>query len=145
VEVNRNRKDQILCLPQKRKWRCIQVRSLVSSTGACSCWLATMGGHPHNSHSPCYSPNTAARHLPILLFFLLDLFNKISHTCFNKCASRKHREPDLALGEMTCTDRCVSKYLESQQRVGAVLQEANEQQLQQQKSMMEMQSSLGGK
>lgn len=74
-----------------------------------------------------------------------DLFNKISHSCFNKCVGRKHREPDLALGEMTCTDRCVSKYLEAQQRVGAVLQEANEQQLQQQKSMVDMQQSFGGK
>jgi len=39
--------------------------------------------------------------------------------------------------------RCVSKYLEAQQRVGAVLQEANESQLAQQKQMMEMQKSFG--
>jgi Tim10/DDP family zinc finger len=102
-------------------------------------------------------PTNAARLTPALLLLLLllilraliplfeDLFNKISHSCFNKCVSRKHREPDLALGEMTCTDRCVAKYLEAQQRVGAVLQEANEQQLQQQKSMVDMQQSFGGK
>jgi len=72
-----------------------------------------------------------------------DLFNKISSSCFNKCASRKHKEPELQLGEMTCADRCVSKYLEAQQRVGAVLQEANEAQLAQQKSMMEMQQKFG--
>jgi Tim10/DDP family zinc finger len=82
---------------------------------------------------------------PALTPPIVDLFNKISHSCFSKCVSRKHREPDLALGEMTCTDRCVAKYLEAQQRVGAVLQEANEQQLQQQKSMVEMQQSFGGK
>jgi len=72
-----------------------------------------------------------------------DLFNKISATCFNKCASKRHREQELALGEMSCTDRCVSKYLEAQQRVGAVLQEANEAQMQQQKQMMDMQKSFG--
>lgn len=72
-----------------------------------------------------------------------DLFNKISASCFEKCASYRHREPDLALGEMSCTDRCVSKYLEAQQRVGAVLQEANEQQMAQQQNMAQMQQSLG--
>lgn len=73
-----------------------------------------------------------------------DLFNKISSQCFNKCASRKHRDQDLALGEMSCADRCVSKYLESQEKVGIVLQKANEQQLAQQKAMMAMQNSMGG-
>lgn len=32
-----------------------------------------------------------------------DLFNKISSSCYHKCASRKHRDQDLSLGEMTCT------------------------------------------
>jgi len=32
-----------------------------------------------------------------------DLFNKISSTCFQKCASRKHNDQDISLGEMTCT------------------------------------------
>jgi import inner membrane translocase subunit TIM10 len=32
-----------------------------------------------------------------------DLFNKIASSCFQKCASRKHRDQDLSLGEMTCT------------------------------------------
>ena len=72
-----------------------------------------------------------------------DLFNKIAASCFQKCAARKHRDADLALGEMSCTDRCVAKYLEAQQRVGDVLQKANEQQLQQQQNMMEMQKQFG--
>ena len=32
-----------------------------------------------------------------------DLFNKIASSCYQKCASRKHRDQDLSLGEMTCT------------------------------------------
>lgn len=71
-----------------------------------------------------------------------DLFNKIASECFQKCASRKHKEPDLSLGEMTCTDRCVSKYLEGQQLIGVVLQKANEQQAQQQAAMQSMQQNF---
>lgn len=72
-----------------------------------------------------------------------DLFNKIASSCFQKCASRKHKEADLSLGEMTCADRCVSKYLEGQQLIGAVLQKANEQQAQQQAAMQQMQQQFG--
>ena len=57
-----------------------------------------------------------------------DLFNKLTAGCFQKCSSRKHKEQDLSLGEMSCADRCVSKYLEAQQKIGIVLQTANEQQ-----------------
>lgn len=73
-----------------------------------------------------------------------DLFNKIASSCFTKCASRKHKEPDLSLGEMTCTDRCVSKYLEGQQLIGGVLQRANEEQLQQQQAAAAMSQQFGG-
>mmetsp|Transcript_15885 Transcript_15885/g.32549 ORF Transcript_15885/g.32549 Transcript_15885/m.32549 type:complete len:103 (+) Transcript_15885:135-443(+) len=72
-----------------------------------------------------------------------DLFNKIASVCFAKCANRKHKEPDLSLGEMTCTDRCVSKYLEGQQLIGVVLQKANEEQARQQMAAQQMQQGFG--
>ena len=72
-----------------------------------------------------------------------DLFNKIASSCFEKCASRRHKDNEISLGEMSCVDRCVSKYLESQQRVGAVLQKANEAQLEQQKNLEAMQKQFG--
>ena len=72
-----------------------------------------------------------------------DLFNKISASCFEKCASRKHKEGEISLGEMACTDRCVAKYLESQQRVGAVLQKANEAQMAQQQNLEAMNKQFG--
>jgi len=71
------------------------------------------------------------------------LFNKLTKTCFNKCASRKHKEPDLQLGEMSCLDRCVSKYMEAQEKVGVVMQKANEKQAQQMQAMQQMQKSIG--
>lgn len=42
-------------------------------------------------------------------------------------------------------DRCVSKYLEAQQKIGVVLQEANEAQAQQQQQMMAMNQALAAK
>ena len=46
---------------------------------------------------------------------------------------------------MSVVDGAVSKYLETQQRIGAVfLQEANQEHLAQQQRMVEMQRSLGG-
>uniref|UniRef100_A0A6T5YYM4 Mitochondrial import inner membrane translocase subunit n=1 Tax=Thalassionema nitzschioides TaxID=33649 RepID=A0A6T5YYM4_9STRA len=74
-----------------------------------------------------------------------DLFNKIARSCFQKCASTRHREPDISLGEMSCTDRCVAKYLESQERVGKILQKANESQAAQQQAMQDMQSAMGSR
>ena len=70
------------------------------------------------------------------------LFTKLTSSCFNKCASRKHKDPDLQLGEMSCIDRCVSKYMEAQEKVGVVLQRANEKQAAQMAQMQQMQSSM---
>jgi import inner membrane translocase subunit TIM10 len=74
-----------------------------------------------------------------------DLFNKIAASCFAKCASKKHRDADLPLGEMSCADRCVSKYLTAQERIGKVLQATNEAQMAQQKAMQDMQAAMGGR
>jgi hypothetical protein len=46
---------------------------------------------------------------------------------------------------MSCADRCVSKYLEAQEKVGGVLQKANEAQIQQQQNLANMQNALGGR
>lgn len=49
-----------------------------------------------------------------------DLFNRIMATCYRKCVP-SYREPDLSVGEMSCTDRCVFKFIEAQQTVNAEL------------------------
>ncbi|KAL6501429.1 protein transporter tim10 [Orobanche gracilis] len=42
--------------------------------------------------------------------YRVDMFNKLTHTCFNKCIEHKYKESELNMGENSCIDRCVSKY-----------------------------------
>jgi len=49
-----------------------------------------------------------------------DLFNIITETCFEKCIS-KITDGELQVGETTCDDRCVIKYMATQNRVAEIL------------------------
>eukprot|EP00586_Coscinodiscus_wailesii_P019957 CAMPEP_0172516772 /NCGR_PEP_ID=MMETSP1066-20121228/278936_1 /TAXON_ID=671091 /ORGANISM="Coscinodiscus wailesii, Strain CCMP2513" /LENGTH=101 /DNA_ID=CAMNT_0013298391 /DNA_START=128 /DNA_END=433 /DNA_ORIENTATION=+ len=73
------------------------------------------------------------------------LFNNMASTCFAKCASRKHKDADITLGEMSCVDRCVGKYVVAHEKVGLILQKANESAIAQQKNLSEMQQTWGQK
>ncbi|XP_028072096.1 uncharacterized protein LOC114274392 isoform X2 [Camellia sinensis] len=42
--------------------------------------------------------------------YRVELFNKLTHTCFNKCVEKRYKEAELNMGENSCIDRCVSKY-----------------------------------
>ena len=37
---------------------------------------------------------------------MTEMFHKMGDTCFRKCVVR-HNDGELAVGEMTCIDRCV--------------------------------------
>jgi mitochondrial import inner membrane translocase subunit TIM10 len=51
---------------------------------------------------------------------LTDMFNRMTVVCNKKCIV-SHHTVDLAIGEMSCIDRCVGKYLQAQEKVGGVL------------------------
>eukprot|EP00953_Heterococcus_sp_UTEX-ZZ885_P035515 18333-Heterococcus_DN1.PRE.2 len=72
-----------------------------------------------------------------------DLFDKMSDICFKKCISSVH-DADLSVGEMSCTDRCVVKYLKAQEVVGVRMKGAEEQNMQQSAQAEKMLSKDNG-
>ncbi|KAJ1487723.1 Tim10/DDP family zinc finger protein [Baffinella frigidus] len=49
-----------------------------------------------------------------------DMYNRMIKQCFEKCVDHFH-DSELSLGENTCLDRCVGKYVEGQQKVGETM------------------------
>jgi len=64
------------------------------------------------------------------------MFNKMMHGCWSKCVANL-KEEELNVGEQSCTDRCIGKYIESSMLVQQMMQ-------QKQMQMQQQQSSSGG-
>lgn len=52
-------------------------------------------------------------------------FNKLLEKCRQKCMGHEYGEGELAKGEATCTDRCVTKYIHANKLVGDNFREQN--------------------
>ncbi|XP_061337958.1 mitochondrial import inner membrane translocase subunit TIM10 isoform X2 [Gastrolobium bilobum] len=53
--------------------------------------------------------------------YRVELFNKMTQTCFNKCVENRYKESELNMGENSCIDRCVSKYWHVTNLIGQLL------------------------
>lgn len=53
--------------------------------------------------------------------YRVELFNKLTHTCFRKCTDKSYKESELNMAENSCIDRCVSKYWQVTNLVGQLL------------------------
>ncbi|CAM9953512.1 unnamed protein product [Choristocarpus tenellus] len=73
-----------------------------------------------------------------------DLFAKMSNVCFKKCVLKMTGESDLSVGEMSCVDRCVGKYMEAQEQVGGILKRAEENMQAQAQASQNAQGMMGG-
>nr|XP_019706055.1 mitochondrial import inner membrane translocase subunit TIM10 isoform X1 [Elaeis guineensis] len=56
----------------------------------------------------CYAPiiGMAEREME----YRVELFNRLTKTCFDKCIEKRYKESELYMGENSCIDCCVSKY-----------------------------------
>ncbi|KAM0895265.1 hypothetical protein ACQ4PT_023925 [Festuca glaucescens] len=57
--------------------------------------------------------------------YRVDLFNRLTHSCFDKCIEKRHKEAELNMGENSCIDRCVSKYWQASSLMISVVLVAN--------------------
>jgi import inner membrane translocase subunit TIM10 len=57
---------------------------------------------------------------------LADTYARMSESCYRKCIPSV-KEAALAVGEMSCVDRCVGKYLDVHALVGHTLNANNNQ------------------
>ncbi|KAJ8484723.1 hypothetical protein OPV22_017208 [Ensete ventricosum] len=53
--------------------------------------------------------------------FRIDHLNRLAQTCFNKCVDKRYKDSELYIGENSCVDRCVSKYIQVTNIIGDVL------------------------
>ena len=66
---------------------------------------------------------------------MTDMFNKMTEQCFRKCVAM-YKESELSVGEATCVDRCVHKYMTSHEKVQKILTKHGE--------AMQQQMGMGG-
>ncbi|XP_029122594.1 mitochondrial import inner membrane translocase subunit TIM10 isoform X6 [Elaeis guineensis] len=53
--------------------------------------------------------------------YRVDLFNRLTKLCFDKCIDKRYKETELNMGENSCIDRCVSKYWQVTNLTGQLL------------------------
>ncbi|KAF4349457.1 hypothetical protein G4B88_026237 [Cannabis sativa] len=99
-----------------------RLTSLNPNSTIYSCWI-------NKARVPMASNDTASSLEKEQIFsmaekemeYRVELFNKLTHTCFNKCVEKKYKESELNMGENSCIDRCVSKYWHVTNLVGQLL------------------------
>ncbi|KAK9867687.1 hypothetical protein WJX84_003911 [Apatococcus fuscideae] len=55
------------------------------------------------------------------LDYRVDLFNRMTSSCFEKCMDRRYKDGELNVGEHSCVDRCCAKYWQVTGIVGQML------------------------
>jgi len=70
---------------------------------------------------------------------MAQLYEKMTMACHKRCIDTKYKEEHLNKGETVCIDRCVAKYLETHQTLGAILSKTT---MENQKEIHNLQKSM---
>jgi len=99
---------------------------------------------PPESTLPSSSSTESAQVRELRLQFrsIMTMFSGATSTCFEKCVSKFGSSTELTVGEGTCGDRCLMKYLETMQLVGDTMKRANQQRAEQDQKMVQQQMEL---
>lgn len=79
------------------------------------------------SFHPSYSSSSSSVHISqgeVELTHILgftDVYNRVVNLCYDKCWIRRNREDSLEVGEKSCCDRCIHKYIQIHKLVGEEL------------------------
>ncbi len=82
--------------------------------------MSFLSGQRYNGNAKDH-PTVKAATLEVEM--VQNLFNRLSDMCFSKCISTDFKSGEPNLGEQTCTDRCVFKYMEVNKKIGEAFQE----------------------
>jgi len=84
--------------------------------------MATIGGMNANggqvSADEKEKAYTMAQHE---MEYRVELFNKMTASCFEKCMDKRYKDGELNVGENSCVDRCASKYWQVTGIIGQML------------------------
>uniref|UniRef100_A0A061QXJ9 Mitochondrial import inner membrane translocase subunit n=1 Tax=Tetraselmis sp. GSL018 TaxID=582737 RepID=A0A061QXJ9_9CHLO len=66
-------------------------------------------------------PAKAMAAMEMEMEYRVELFNKMTANCYDKCVEKRYNDNDLSVGENSCLDRCCNKYWQVTAIIGQMM------------------------